>query len=137
MFKGSLTGEVFKAYVREQLAPSLKKDDIVIIDNLSVHKTKGALDPIYEKGATVIFLPPYSPDLNPIELAWSKIKSILKKLKPRSLCELFKSMKTAIESITLTDIYNWFAFQGYCIGFVIRSTFWYRYLFLFYLHYNF
>jgi transposase len=78
MFKGTLDGELFKAYVKEALSPTLKRGDIVIMDNLPSHKVKGALDPIYEKRAEVVFLPPYSPDLNPIEMSWSKMKSVTK-----------------------------------------------------------
>jgi len=73
MFKGTLNGEVFTIYVKYVLAPTLMAGDIVIMDNLSVHKAKGALEAIYQRGAAVIFLPPYSPDFNPIELGWSKI----------------------------------------------------------------
>jgi len=113
MFSGTLTGEVFEIYVREVLVPFLKEGDIIILDNLSAHKVKGALDPINKKGASVIFLPPYSPDFNPIELAWSKMKSIIRKLKPRSKDELVDTMKSAIEMITSADMYGWFAHCGY------------------------
>jgi transposase len=115
MFKGSLTGELFKLYVRDELAPGLESGDIVILDNLSAHKVAGSLDPIYQKGASVVFLPPYSPDLNPIELAWSKVKAILRKLKPREFCDLLADMKIALESISQSDILGWFNFQGYGI----------------------
>ena len=116
MFKGSLTGELFRLYVRDELPPTLNSGDIVILDNLSAHKVSGVLEPIYQKEASVIFLPPYSPDLNPIELAWSKVKAILRKLKPREYCELLVDMKTALESISLSDILGWFKFQGYGIN---------------------
>lgn len=115
MFKGSLNGEVFSIYIREILAPTLKEGDIVVIDNLSVHKVTGLLEPIYQKGATVMFLPPYSPDMNPIELSWSKLKSILRKLKPRSFDDLVIAMKIALESITESDIVGWFKHDGYVV----------------------
>jgi len=113
MFKGTLNGELFSEYVREMLAPSLSEGDIVVIDNFSAHKVAGALEPIYQKGANVMFLPPYSPDLNPIELAWSKMKSILRKHKPRSMDELMSTMKAALDSLTLSDISNWYKHYGY------------------------
>jgi transposase len=113
MFKGTLDGDLFKAYVKESLAPTLKRGDIVIMDNLSSHKVKGALDPIYEKGAEVMFLPPYSPDLNPIEMSWSKMKSALRKLKAATYDDMVKSMKTALDSFTKSDIANWFSHDGY------------------------
>jgi transposase len=115
MFKGTLNGSLFSSYVSEMLAPSLKAGDIVIIDNFSAHKVPGALDPIYEAGAEVMFLPPYSPDLNPIELGWSKMKSVLRKLKPRSGEELMTTMKTALESLTVSDIAAWFKHNGYMV----------------------
>jgi transposase len=80
IFEGALNGEIFKTYVAQFLAPSLRPGDIVIMDNLSSHKVKDILNPISAVGASVLFLPPYSPDLNPIELMWSKIKTILRKL---------------------------------------------------------
>ena len=113
MFKGSLNGEVFATYIREVLAPSLRKDDIVIIDNFSAHKVKGALDPVYMVGATVMFLPPYSPDYNPIEKCWSKIKSIIRKIKPRSFEDLLLIMKKAIDLVSEKDIEGWFESCGY------------------------
>jgi len=115
MFKGSLNGEMFSAYVREILAPTLKTGDIVILDNLSAHKVKGALDPIYKIGATVLFLPPYSPDYNPIELCWAKMKALLRKLKPRCIEALLMAMKSALDYITDSDIVGWFRHCGYRI----------------------
>ena len=112
-YKGTLNSEVFKPYIEQFLAPTLEKDDIVIMDNCSVYKVKGILDPIYAKGAYVLFLPAYSPDLNPIEMAWSKIKSILRKLKPRDNDEMQAAIKTALYAISKTDIENWFAHDGY------------------------
>jgi transposase len=113
MFKGTLNGEFFKTYVKEALSPTLKKGDIVIMDNLSSHKVKCALAPIYERGAKVLFLPPYSPDLNPIEMSWSKMKTVLRKLKAVKYDDLVKNMKTALDSFTKSDIANWFSHDGY------------------------
>jgi transposase len=99
--------------VKDALSPTLRRGDIVIMDNLSSHKVKGALDPIYEKGASVMFLPPYSPDLNPIEMSWSKMKSVLRKLKAATYDEMLKSMKTELDSFTKSDIANLLSHDGY------------------------
>jgi len=84
-YKGTLDGMLFLAYVKECLAPTLNAGDIVIMDNASPHKVKGVVDAIEEKGAYVLWLPTYSPDLNPVEQLWSKIKALLRKVKARSL----------------------------------------------------
>jgi len=115
-YRGTLNGDLFRAYVEQVLAPTLKKGDVIVMDNYSVHKMTGILDPIYAKGAQVLFLPPYSPDLNPIEMAWSKMKAILRKLKPRTHEDMQNSLKTALEAITKTDIKNWFASDGYFLS---------------------
>jgi transposase len=113
MYKGTLNAELFKVYISEALSPTLRKGDIVIMDNLSSHKVNGVLDSIYAKGATVMFLPPYSPDLNPIEMSWSKMKSVLRKSKATTYDEMVKSMKTALDSFTKSDIAHWFSHDGY------------------------
>lgn len=115
-FKGTLDKEVFSPYIKDFLAPTLSAGDIVVMDNYSVHIAKDILNPIYEKGATVMFLPPYSPDLNPIELAWSKMKTILRGLKARSFDEMQKALIVSLNSITKTDITNWFKHDGYCVN---------------------
>jgi transposase len=116
VFKGALNGEWFFRYVKKILSPTLKKDDIVILDNLSVHKSKNALEIIKSKGAKVCFLPPYSPDLNPIELCWSKMKAIVRKLKPRSQDALIFAMNMALSSIGKSNIINWYKHCGYGIN---------------------
>ena len=78
---GAVDGQVFLAYVEQVLAPTLEAGDVVIMDNLGAHKVKGIREAIEERGATVIYLPPYSPDLNPIEKCWSKIKTYLRAAK--------------------------------------------------------
>jgi len=116
MFKGTLNGDFFAGYVEHVLVPTLSPGDIVVLDNYSAHKTSGALDPVYEKGATVMFLPEYSPDLNPIELMWSKVKAILRKLKPRNAEELLNAMGSALDSVTYEDIVGWFEHDGYIVN---------------------
>jgi transposase len=113
MFKGTLDGNVFAAYVKDVLAPALEGGETVIMDNLASHKVKGALDPIYEKGATVLFLPAYSPDYNPIEQCWSKMKAVLRKLKAKTYDGLTAAMKSALDSVAPSDIAGWFKHCGY------------------------
>jgi transposase len=113
VFKGTLNGEFFAEYIAQCLAPTLRKGDVAIMDNLSSHKVDGALDPITEKGASVLFLPPYSPDFNPIEESLSKMKSVLKKLKPRTYEELELALIIALDSFALSDIKGWFEDCGY------------------------
>jgi transposase len=89
---GSMTGEVFLAYVEQYLAPTLKRKDIVIMDNLSAHKVPGIREAIEAAGATLRYLPQYSPDLNPIEMVFSKLKAVLRKLAERTIPRLCRSI---------------------------------------------
>ena len=114
-FKGTLNGERFGKYVKEILTPALEKDDILVLDNLSVHKVKGVLDPLLEKGVKILFLPPYSSDFNPIENAWSKIKSVLRKLKARTFDALKSALSVALNSISLDDVLGWLNHCGYVL----------------------
>jgi transposase len=115
VFEGSINGELFKEYVSKCLAPTLRKGDIVIMDNLTSHKVKGVIDPILAAGAKVVYLPPYSPDLNPIEMMWSKIKAYLRKVKARTKTSLNDAIAEAFDLITPTDISGWFRKDGYSI----------------------
>ena len=112
-FKGTLNGELFGEYVVHILVPVLEKGDILIMDNLSSHKVLKALKPLEDKGIKILWLPQYSPDFNPIELSWSKVKSILRKKKPRTYEELEEYLTEALESITDEDCKNWFKHDGY------------------------
>ena len=114
-FKGTMDKNVFKTYLEDVLAPTLQAGDVVVMDNLSVHKVKDILKPVYDKGARVIFLPPYSPDLNPIERAWSKMKSILRKIKARTVDDLKKAVKIALDELTESDTLAWFNHDGYAL----------------------
>ena len=115
IFEGTLNGKLFKKYVDEILSPTLSVGDVVILDNSSVHKAKGVLDSITAQGAVVLFLPPYSPDFNPIEMLWSKIKSILRKAKARTPETLVDALKYALSCITLEDVKYWFEHDGYAL----------------------
>jgi transposase len=92
VFDGALNGEMFEEYVRICLAPTLKAGDIVVMDNLSSHKREGLKEIVEEKGARIEYLPPYSPDLNPVENMWSKLKSQLRVIKERGKEALFEAV---------------------------------------------
>ena len=110
------SAEVFTAFVEEELTPNLKPGDIVVMDNLSAHKTAPALEAIRRVGAEVLFLPPYSPEFNPIERAWSKLKQFVRRL-PSLTREAFESaVAEAMDAITLKDIRAWTAFAGYALS---------------------
>lgn len=110
---GSVDGSVFLVYVKEVLAPTLSEGDVVVMDNLGAHKVKGVRQAIETQGAKLIYLPPYSPDLNPIEKCWSKIKTYLKAAKARTREALEKALKEALELVTAEDAAGWFASCGY------------------------
>ena len=113
VYEGGTTKELFEAYISQQLCPTLTAGDVVIMDNLSAHKSPRITKSIEERGAHVLYLPPYSPDLNPIEKMWSKIKSILRHFEARTHEELIKAIKIALEKITPLDAKNWFKSCGY------------------------
>lgn len=112
---GATDSLVFRAYVREVLAPTLRPGDIVIMDNLSAHKAAGVREAIEACGARVIYLPPYSPDMNPIERCWSKIKTFLRGAKARTREALEAAIKQALATVTESDARAWFANCGYVI----------------------
>jgi len=107
------SAEVFREYVRGVLIPTLRPGDIVVLDNLSAHKDAEALDLIYAADAEVWFLPPYSPDLNPIEKMWSKIKEFLRAAKARTFDALLAAIADALKTITAQDAQGWFESCGY------------------------
>jgi len=112
---GAVDGVVFKVYIEEVLCPTLKTGDVIIMDNLPAHKVTGIREMIEAKGAKLIYLPPYSPDLNPIEKCWSKIKTYLRKTKSRTRAELEKALQEALLLITEQDALGWFKSCGYTI----------------------
>jgi len=113
--EGATDTEVFRAYVRCVLIPTLKPGDWVILDNLSPHKNPETLGLIAQVPAQVWFLPPYSPDLNPIEKMWSKIKAALRTAKARTKKRLGVAIARALVSVTAHDATGWFASCGYSI----------------------
>lgn len=105
--------DVFLAFVQQELAPNLRGGDIVVMDNLSAHKTAVVREAIEAAGAAALFLPPYSPEFNPIERTWAKLKDILRRL-PTLTREAFDcAVATAMDAITCHDIRAWTAFAGY------------------------
>jgi transposase len=113
VLEGATDGLVFQTYAAQVLAPTLKLGDIVVMDNLAAHKMPAVVASIEATGAEVWFLPPYSPDLNPIEKMWSKIKAHLRKVKARTQDALWEAIGSALETVTATDAVNWFASCGY------------------------
>ena len=110
---GPINGEMFLAYVREFLCPTLEPGDIVILDNLSSHKVSGVKEAIRATGATLLYLPPYSPDLNPIEKFFSKLKALLRKAAKRSIDALWKEIGDLLDAVTPSECSNFFASCGY------------------------
>lgn len=108
-------GEVFTAYVEQVLGPKLKPGDTVVLDNLSAHKVAGIRELIENCGAHLLYLPPYSPDLNPIEPAWSKFKQFLRAAKARTAEALEQAITEALKTITADNAAAWFRHCGYGI----------------------
>lgn len=105
--------DVFRTYVRCVLVPGLRPGDIVIMDNLSPHKSEPTLELIRQAGASVRFLPAYSPDLNPIEKMWSKVKNDLRRAEARTRDELLAAIAAALAKVTPLDAMGWFNSCGY------------------------
>ncbi|EAV41386.1 Transposase and inactivated derivative [Stappia aggregata IAM 12614] len=106
-----MNGAAFLAYVEQVLAPTLKPGDIVVMDNLPAHKPAAIRHAI--EGAGLFFLPPYSPDFNPIEMAFAKIKALLKKAAARTVEDLWDATATAIDAVTPTEARNYFVAAEY------------------------
>ena len=106
-------GDVFSAYVEQVLAPTLMPGHLVVMDNLSAHKVGGIAELIQARGAQLLYLPPYSPDLNPIEKAWSKFKQFLRAAKARSKEALDQAVSEALKTITPENAKAWFRHCGY------------------------
>lgn len=111
--EGALDTAAFELYVREVLAPTLQPGQIVILDNLSVHKSPAIREAIEARGCQLVFLPAYSPDLTPIEPAFSKLKAILRRLAARIRETLLDALATALAAITAEDAHGWFHHAGY------------------------
>ena len=116
VLSGSVNGTVFYGYIEQCVVPTLQPGDILFMDNLSAHKVAGLEELLRSHGAYLIYLPPYSADFNPIELACSKVKTSLPRLKARTLPDLIDALQQALLAITPHDIHAWFAHGGYAIN---------------------
>jgi transposase len=112
---GATDAEVFRVYVEQVLRPTLRPGDIVIMDNLRAHKATGIREAIEQAGARLQYLPPYSPDLSPIERCWSKLKTALRTAKARSREALERAIAQALATITTADAQSWFRHCGYTV----------------------
>ena len=110
---GAINGELFLAYVQQQLVSTLRKGDIVVLDNLSSHKVAGVQEAIESVGAKVMYLPPYSPDFNPIEMVFSKLKTMVRKAKIRKVDELWKKLGELCDIFAPKECQNYFQHAGY------------------------
>jgi transposase len=110
---GAMTGDAFTAYAETLLAPALKRGDIVILDNLPAHKVSGARAAVERAGAMLLLLPPYSPDFNPIEQAFAKIKALLRKAAARTVDALEAAIASALDAFTPEECANYFTNSGY------------------------
>ncbi len=115
VLSGAVNARVFYGDIEQCVVPTLQPGDILFMDNLSAHKVAGLEALIEACGAHLIYLPPYAPDLNPIELVWSKVKTILRRLKACTPPDLIVALKQALLAITPQDIEGWFAHCGYAI----------------------
>ncbi len=116
LLQGAVDAVAFRTWVRNCLAPDLDRGDIVVCDNLSVHDDAEARRHIEARGAGLEFLPPYSPDLNPIEPSWSKLKAQLRGLGARSWTALIRAVGKALQAVTSDDCAGWFAHCGYPVS---------------------
>jgi transposase len=110
---GPMTGEAFRAYVEQFLAPTLSKGDVVVMDNLGAHKVAGVREAIAAVGASILYLPPYSPDLNPIEQAFAKLKALLRKAAARTREALWGAIGRLLDSSNPDECRNYLANSGY------------------------
>jgi len=112
---GAVNGDVFEAFVEQVLVPELRRGDVVVMDNLSSHKRERVRELIEAAGARLLFLPPYSPDLNPIEMIFAKIKQRLRSIKTRTQDALWKAMQSVLDKVTTADATNCYKHCGYTL----------------------
>lgn len=110
---GPIDGESFKCFISQVLCPSLRRGDIVVMDNLPTHKSEGIKKLIKGAKAELWYLPPYSPDLNPIEKMWSKVKASMRKMKARTEKELNRAISESLKRVSADDSLGWFNSCGY------------------------
>jgi transposase len=113
VIEGAIDGPSFRAYLAKCLAPMLRSGDIVVMDNLGSHKSPQVRAAIEAQGATLRYLPPYSPDLNPIEMMFAKLKSFLRKAEERSVASLWSRIGTSLDQVSPNECANYFKAAGY------------------------
>ena len=113
LLEGAMNGDAFEVYVRDVLAPTLAPGDVVICDNLNVHKNHAAREAIEARGATLEFLPRYSPDMNPIEQLFSKLKAVVRRAMPECFDEICAALKEALAAVTIHECANYLSNAGY------------------------
>jgi transposase len=113
LLDGPMDGPAFRAYVQQVLVPQLRPGDPVIMDNLPAHKNAAVRKAIEAAGARVLYLPPYSPDFNPIEMAFAKLKAILRAIAPRNRTDLWQAVADAIPTFSADECRNYFSAAGY------------------------
>ena len=113
VLEGAMNGALFRAYTEQMLAPELRRGDIVIMDNLAAHKVAGVPEAIESAGAWLLYSPPYSPDLNPIEMAFAKLKALLRRTAARTRAALWDGIAEALQQFTPTECRNLLAHAGY------------------------
>lgn len=112
---GGFTSDDFEAFVRDELAPKLKRGDVVVMDNASIHKRPNIKRILRGYGVRLWFLPPYSPELNPKENGWSKSKNVVRRCEPRTLKQTVAALAMGLRSITEQDCIGWFKHAGYSV----------------------
>ena len=110
---GATDRDVFLSFVQQVLGPQLRPDAVVVMDNLSAHKNPDVAEALQKRGAQLCYLPPYSPDYNPIEMAWSKVKTFLRGIGARTRRKLSRSLQAALVQVTAQDAEAWFRHCGY------------------------
>jgi transposase len=115
LIEGAMNSETFAWYIDEQLGPTLRPGQVVVLDNLSVHKAERIRQALAARGCDLLFLPPYSPDFTPIEQAFSKLKAILRGLGARTHEALWEAVRAALDAIIPADALAWFAHAGYAL----------------------
>lgn len=111
--EGATTGPVFSTFLEHMLLPTLKPGDVVVLDNVGAHKVPRARELVESMGARLLFMPPYHPELNPIEEAWSKIKNSLRRAEARTIEALDTAIAAAVSAVTPTDAAGWLRHAGY------------------------
>ena len=110
---GPMDGDAFRAYVTQVLGPELEPGDVVVMDNLPAHRVSGVREAIEAVGAMLLYLPPYSPDLNPIEMAFAKLKAFLRAAAARTIPDRWEALKNAVDLFLPSECKNYFTAAGY------------------------